>query len=190
MFTQSHLLLADTIVHRIYPELPIKFNLKPFLFGAVYPDFSPVYKKIDHNLDGALPVVQKLIHSVRAAGSSGEINEQQAFDMGIICHFICDFFCQAHNFREYQLFFNHVWYEIKMDIFIHSALRESKVLMNKSFNEFQTRPQNVMELIRNVHQQYLAATPALMTDLNFAVACSTSVMKICLNQNISIEIAA
>jgi hypothetical protein len=190
MFVQSHLLLADTIARRMSAELPEKFALGPFFLGAVYPDFTPVYKKIDHNLAGALPVVQELIQSVRAAGNSREINERQAFHMGIICHFICDFFCQAHNFREYQSTLNHVLYEIQMDIFIHHALREPEPFMSGFLIEFTTRSQGGMESIEEAHRQYLGATRSLMTDLSFAAACSTVVMKNCISPDISVQAAA
>jgi hypothetical protein len=190
MFVQSHLLLAEKIARGISADLPEQLPLGPFLLGAVYPDFSPRYKKISHNLEGALPTMQELIPSVWSAGTSQAISERQAFEMGIICHFLCDFFCQAHNFKEYQSVFCHVCYEIQMDIFIYNGLRKPTATMIRSFNDFQVKPQGVMELIENTHQQYLTATRALMTDLCFAVACSTAVMKNCLRHDISIKTAA
>lgn len=175
MFIQSHLVLAQAIAGRMPSVLPKRLPLTPFLFGAIYPDLSINYNKISHDLRGALPVVQNLIHSVGSLHDSQVPSAKQTFEMGNICHFLCDFFCQAHNFDEYQSFVSHNRYELQMDFLIHFALLNPTFKM-LPFKVLHTNsPQEVIDIIKKKHDQYLETPRDFMTDVKFAISCSNIV---------------
>lgn len=186
MFAKSHVFLAGKIASGLYVDIP----LKPFLFGSVYPDFSIQYKSIDHNIEGALPKMQELIDLVKAAEPSAGVNNRQAFQMGIISHFLCDFFCQAHNFKEFDFLLNHFRYEIQMEYFIQSVLKQPEKLNFHSDDQLTARQKNSQSIIEDTHDLYLHEPRSLITDLKFAVACSTQVLNSSLNSDVDLRSVA
>ncbi len=180
MFAQSHLVLARAITGRLSADLPYRMPMRAFYFGSVYPDMSPRYKRVKHKKKAALPVVQELIDSVVKSNRQEGLTNQQAMEMGIICHFMCDFFCQAHNFEEYSYLPTHLHYEMQMNRVIRQEIN-SPSFPEVSCEAFRKK-QDAAGLIQNTHDEYLDAPRTLITDLSYAVTCSSRALDLVLQE--------
>lgn len=103
MDIRTHLIIAS----KLYDELPLSKKIlikkRNFLYGSIKPDMVSKYKLKKHyreeSYDAILEKINSLthVHWDDIASNKGFCGFSQ--DLGVICHFICDFFCVPHNER-------------------------------------------------------------------------------------------
>lgn len=172
MFIQSHLILAKTIAQGINNSKTARLKFIPFSLGAIYPDISPQYNGIPHTRESLLPILNDLSRSVLREDVSWD---RQSFKLGIMCHFICDIFCQAHNFDLYQQKLRHFGYEMKMDLAILYYLRKAPFNLFIPEQHFSAAAL-ITEPIIEIHDLYLNLPPSITTDLEFSIVCSQALL--------------
>ena len=102
-----------------------------FLFGNILPDASPRMKRPVHRIENWIERVNELIDDLEA----GEYGSYRRFSLklGIVCHFVSDFFCLAHNDPYYRRQIAHFMYETKQAKEFFSLRRECDSIDPSSF---------------------------------------------------------
>lgn len=157
MLIQSHLVLSRRIKEVINNKEEGNLKNASFKMGSIIPDISPDKKDMPHTIDASLPfLVKKIEESIKVGKGDNELSSK---NLGIITHFLADYFCYAHNNDEMKLW-EHLMYEQKL----HQILTTEPVMPN---NDFKIPLTDIEEWVREKHNLYLNSTPSLDKDVYF-----------------------
>lgn len=115
MLMNTHVLIAQNILREI--QVNFKINEKNFIYGNVKPDMVSKYKLKKHYLDESFDMI---VNKIKKLASLSLLDFKKKFsvsrfsqELGVVCHFLCDFFCIPHSERwEFKHSMNkHVKYE-------------------------------------------------------------------------------
>lgn len=99
----NHMLMGENILKYSSCKSKGIINKKRFIWGNVKPDCALKYKKIRHYYDESIDIViEKILYlssltldEVHYSVTVAKFSEE----LGVICHFLCDFFCAPHYYR-------------------------------------------------------------------------------------------
>lgn len=121
MLMNTHVLIAQNILRDV--KVDFKINEKNFIYGNVKPDMISKYKLKKHYLDESFDMI---VNKIKKLASLSLLDFKKKFsvsrfsqELGVICHFVCDFFCIPHSERwEFKHSMNkHVKYEKELASF-------------------------------------------------------------------------
>lgn len=151
-----HLRIAKKLKQTIEKEYNIKLNTLSFLIGNIKPDLSPKYINIPHCKKDAFGFIQNEIQTLlntkifEHKSCSSNFSER----LGIMTHYLSDFFCNAHSEYYEGSMLEHYLYELQMVFSYIKEYREiSKVLESRNI----TVNYNVASIsrhIENLHKKY------------------------------------
>ncbi len=103
MLMNSHFLIAKSLLNNIDNNKLFFINEKHFIYGNLKPDAVPQYVFKKHYLNESFDTIaQKInylcsltIDSLSRYFSVSKFSQE----LGVICHFLCDFFCVPHSER-------------------------------------------------------------------------------------------
>lgn len=155
MLSQLHCKIGEKVFKAIDQEVPEIMNHNAYVLGCIAPDFLP--GQPPHLKELSMEYVGKLIEGLlsynqRVASSEGEYS----FKLGMICHYICDWFCLAHNLEVYRGRWAHFLYEYKM-AFNCSQFELDSILQVKSSIFDLVKPASagsIISLINEYHNKY------------------------------------
>lgn len=166
MMANTHLMIARNIYYSLDYKQQEFVSYNNFLYGNVKPDMVSKYKLKKHYMDESFEMVLDKI-KVLSALSHNELNKISAVvrfsqELGVVCHFLCDFFCVPHSERwEFKHSMNrHVKYEKELST--ASKLFKFSDAKVKVFGYY-----NVEEFIKGNHKMY-AKSQSYENDLIFA----------------------
>lgn len=142
MFINTHLLIANSIINNINNKNSFFINEKSFLYGNIKPDLPSKYYLQKHYLDESLDmIISKVkylcslsLDSLHKNFSVNSFNQE----LGVICHFLCDFFCVPHSYRwEFKHSMKkHISYETELDSLAKETNLNKFVGDNIKYNSF------------------------------------------------------
>ena len=101
MLMNTHILIAQNILRDV--DVDFKISDKNFIYGNVKPDMVSKYKLKKHYLDESFDMI---VNKIKKLASLSMYDFKKKFsvsrfsqELGVICHFICDFFCIPHSER-------------------------------------------------------------------------------------------
>lgn len=119
MLMNTHKMLAKDFIYNMDSNKKDLINENHFIWGNIKPDCASKYKFKKHYLDESLDMVIDKIQFL-ASLSLEDIYKKYSEnrfsqELGVICHFLCDFFCIPHNkrweFKSANAMKEHVIYE-------------------------------------------------------------------------------
>lgn len=191
MHNSQHELLALEMLKDIFKN-GIKINTKQFVLGNMLPDKGSFKPYILHTKRLSLHVVAKMIQELAHNVLYTEISPYEiSLNFGIICHFISDYFCLAHNKIKYYNPINHKKYERELKQH-HVTGRYMRDRMSFSDLEHGLHSlSHIKDWINNIHHQYFSDEHSPTRDLNYAIAaCSAladSIFKPAENKEVELE---
>ncbi|MGL5244511.1 MAG: zinc dependent phospholipase C family protein, partial [Sarcina sp.] len=122
MLVNTHILIGQNVLKNIDSKKSIIISDKNFLYGSIKPDMVSKYKLKKHYLDESYDMVIKKINYLSSLNLD-DMNKRFSMskfsqELGVICHFLCDFFCVPHSERwEFKHSMNrHIKYEKELAI--------------------------------------------------------------------------
>lgn len=122
MLMNTHLIIGKSLFDNIDSNKSFLISEKNFLYGNIKPDITSKYLFNKHYLDESLEmIISKItnlcnltINSLSKYFSISKFSQE----IGVICHFLCDFFCVAHSERweMSHSFSKHVNYEKNLNM--------------------------------------------------------------------------
>ena len=118
----THRIIGENILKYANSKSIYLINKKRFIWGNIKPDCTPKYKVKKHYYDESIDmIVEKIIYlaslkleDVYYDIKLGKFSEE----LGVVCHFLCDFFCAPHyyrwEFKSTNAVKQHVMYEQKL----------------------------------------------------------------------------
>lgn len=157
----THLMMADAL----YGELSevIDLDRESFIYGNVKPDCTPIVLFKPHILsihsEGVLALSEQLIE---------EDFSRDAFslDLGILCHFLSDFFCLYHAKEEkFNRHLAHGIYEIRL---CNYHKKNEPALLKNAFSFKDNPTRDLRQIIKDFRGEYFSHEHHLGLDLFYA----------------------
>lgn len=171
MRKKSHLSLAGYIVDVIDKDMithPLAFR-----FGSLEPDLVPTFITTKHRIDLTFYKLEKKIKKVlEEYDSSKGLTIGLSKDLGVITHYLADYFTFPHNIEYPGTMTEHIHYE--------AELKDNFLLFIEHVKEAQIQFQNVVlnsaeeicSFIRKCHDEYIHAVKSIQNDCTY-------ILKIC-----------
>lgn len=165
MIINTHLLFSRLIFNHCLNELDFKLSKGIFMYGNIKPDIFSDETNNSHSLEDSTNAVQECINKLL----SNELTIQQfSLNLGILCHYTCDFFCIYHR-KEFtkKSIFKHLMYEIQLDFKLISLLinRRLKPLKNKNFPQ-----KDILSIILQMEKKYCEEKNSIIKDITYALS--------------------
>lgn len=192
MFIQTHILIGKCIQEVIQENFHIKLSSNAFVYGNIKPDIDPRMTAISHYKNKSFQVIIEMILSLQKYDLSDYDKRMKKFSiqLGVINHYLTDFFCFAHNDLKMNYFISHLLYENKLAKKFHKFNLEE--VCNKSINSIKNLPDiDVKQYIEFKHNEYIKSEPSIDKDICYSIEICSAVSYIiiynCLNNHISKE---
>ena len=152
-----------------------------FVYGNIAPDYTPAMWVYPH----FNKVCSKMIAEITTElpqmpiRNSGRVGAYYSKQLGLLCHFLCDYFCFAHNDDFPGNIRQHISYENELDSYLRCNCL--KILDIDGTNEIlrMSDEKKLISSIDSTREKYLKAGFSQHNDLSFAFeACMSAIMSI------------
>ena len=180
MFVSTHTLISKSIFDNIDKNKNFLINEKHFIYGNIKPDLSSKYFFKKHYLKESYDMIESKVNylcslnlsSLSKHFSSGKFSQE----LGVICHFLCDFFCVPHSYRwEFKHSMKkHICYETELDIIAKETNLNKFTGDNikyDSFSEFFYSLYDEYQLILDHRNDLLFSVYACNSIINYILDC-------------------
>ncbi len=178
MLPQTHMVIADHIYQNTEKSLGIKLNKSSLMYGSIKPDIAPNLLKLSHFKPQSLTLICKEIKELTEHAYADDLSyiKYISQQIGIINHFISDFFCVPHNDRKTYKnnFMEHMAYENTL----HKKMKkyDKKIITPKVSTDFiGLSIDEIEELIENYHKNYSMNKESMLKDIEYSINVSSLV---------------
>ncbi len=184
MYYTTHMLFADILYRKLKDSKGIKINRYSFKYGSVKPDLSTLKLTMPHSFEESLPyVLDEMELIIDWVNEPSQLKTREfARRLGIILHYIADYFCLPHNSAvSNKSLVPHIVYEKRMDRFC-KLNKFHYVKRKRYFDDFShSGCKSIEEYINYKHGQYLNSSQNMLTDIEYALQTSLSVANTVIN---------
>lgn len=181
--------------HLLYEALQsrgIYLNRIAFVYGNIAPDYAPTMLVPTHFGKACTRAIDDIANelSEHYLNDTGRVSAEYSKQLGIMCHFICDYFCFAHNKDFSGNLKQHMAYENRLDLFLRRCcvkMYENKESAANSFFDLDGNSEiqlsgstkNLSMDIDSLKSDYLSLGNTFRNDLSFAFdTCMLSISSI------------
>ena len=193
MLINTHILIGRKIYENIDCDKRALLKETQFIWGNVKPDCAFKYKLMKHYKDESFIMIINKIEflsnlSIKDLYTTYTINKFNQ-ELGVICHFLCDYFCLPHHqrweFKSANIVKEHLMYEKNLD----------KVAKEYNFTDeknIEIKPDNVVEFINEMLLEYEMLLgcenySSYERDLRYAFYVCNTIMNMIINNIIENE---
>ncbi|MCX7921421.1 MAG: zinc dependent phospholipase C family protein [Clostridia bacterium] len=187
MLSATHKLIAKRVYEALKNELNVCVDLKSLCYGSIAPDIYPSMMILPHSKEGSLEFLHKNIEWLMEQPIPENKRDMKnfSFRLGIIVHFISDYFCSAHNEAKYNNLINHFIYE-----------RALKKVFARRMEKHSVKPPyawwsmgDIKGFIESNHREYTSAKKSMYGDmvhsLNNSIIVSLKIVSGCMERHTS-----
>lgn len=169
MRKKSHISLAKFILNSNGME-ELNSHKKAFYVGSILPDCVPSFLTRKHNIEGTFYLLEEEIRKITENYDlSKGINRYYCRHLGVITHYVADYFTFPHNssflgsLSEHCIYEKHLKNAFKNYVNSEEAKRSRKTEpLFKSVNE-------ITAFIKRMHDEYLRAIKEIKVDCHYIV---------------------
>ncbi|ABR47895.1 conserved hypothetical protein [Alkaliphilus metalliredigens QYMF] len=179
MIAQSHKLISEHIHMQVKETLGVELNKNSLIYGSIKPDIAPRLAKMQHFKPQSFNYICEQIQDLSQYSliENEELIKLISRQLGVITHFVADFFCLPHNDRityRKSHFLNHFYYESKLHGFIKDYNKKIDITTSQ-FNYDNHSNHSIQNFLDGLHQQYLGRSEGYMNDVTSAMNATTLV---------------
>ncbi len=178
----THKSLAVSFIKNVELDKKFLINDKHFVWGNLKPDSVSKYKFKKHYFDESFNMIVNKIKFLSSLTlddifirySVGKFNQE----LGVICHFLCDYFCVPHyqrwEFKSPGAVKDHVLYENDLNKFAKSYNVRKEVNTSLTFDD-------IRNYIYNLQKEYDGIV-SYKKDLQYASHICNTIINLILNE--------
>ncbi len=182
MMMNTHKSLAIFFIENVELDKKFLINDKHFVWGNLKPDTMSKYKFKKHYFDESFNMIVNKIKFLSSLTlddifirySLGKFNQE----LGVICHFLCDYFCVPHyqrwEFKSPGAVKDHVLYENDLNKFAKSYNVRKEVNTSLTFDD-------IRGYIYNLQNEYDGIV-SYKKDLQYASHICNTIINLILNE--------
>lgn len=169
MRKKSHISLASYLMENMETE-ELKNHKKAFYIGSILPDCVPSFVTRRHNIDETFDLLKEEIVKITDNYDMNKgITGYYCRHLGVITHYIADYFTFPHNKIFTGTMREHCSYEKELKFAFKSYVNSEGVhCIPKRQEEFQTVDE-ICNFIKEMHEEYLKAMKAIKMDCMYIV---------------------
>jgi hypothetical protein len=177
LFLNSHLTIGNFIYKKISENFQVELDKKAFLYGCIKPDISITYSSIPHYMDKSFDFISNLITKLQSSNIPITKESMRLFstELGVVTHYIADYFCLPHNDMVFYRTLNHFVYEYNL------ILEFKKFDLTDIFIK-ETKPIEIIDYIIRNNNEYSKDLKGMKTDVHFSTNICTNSILMILNQ--------
>lgn len=170
MNTITHVYLSMVFKKAVERELPVKLHTLSFIKGNLKPDFSLLLIKAPHYKIPTSELIKKEMDKLikRKPNKYPTCTNDFSERLGVITHYLSDFFCYAHSTSFTGSIYDHYLYEKNLS-------RYRKAMKDKIMNLTGSIPhttdnldyQSICSLLDRLHAKYSSKKPSYARDLAY-----------------------
>lgn len=171
MIVDTHLLMSQILYKYLSSQTSFKLNRIAFAYGNIKPDFFDKEIKCSHTLDESLYSVNKFSEELMRRNIS---NKDFSRGLGVICHFVCDYFCLYHREgNEKKGVVEHLFYELFLHVKLLTLIFKAKL----NLNNLEMFENSVQDIVMKQQKKYNLEPKSLTRDINHALFASLQTLK-------------
>lgn len=181
MRKKSHISLAGQIMDSL--ELEDVFDYKlPFYIGSIWPDCRPSFVTTPHKFDITYhDIEKKLSQFVSNYNPETGMNIRHCAKLGVIIHYIADYFTFPHNNHYEGNVKDHCYYERDLKHELKAFLATEEASKVKEQVAAYDSVEELSSYIQSIHNSYMRLMHTVEEDIRYIVHVCTTVVKSVLN---------
>jgi len=174
---KSHISLAKYLVNK-NGEHELRQHRKAFYIGSILPDLKPSFLTRRHNIEETFDILINEIKRITVDYDfSKGINRYYAKHLGVITHYLADYFTFPHNSCYTGSMTDHVYYEKELKYRLREAL-SMEIMNEKPYEDEQLNTlEEIIHFIKAAHREYLKALKAVKLDIQYIIELCTKVVR-------------
>lgn len=172
MRKKSHISLAKGVIHGLDIHSRINHKLT-FYIGSIWPDCTPSFLTKRHCIEETFDIfMKKMSKFVAKFNPKKDMGYLSTLRMGIVLHYIADYFTFPHNTHYTGSLKDHCVYEEELKHRMYEYIDDVKSL-NKDYSlPVMADTEQIAEYIRAKHTQYMNVVGNVDSDCGYAfIAC-------------------
>lgn len=180
MNTFSHIMIGKLLYSYLSSEYGIRLNKKYFVRGNYSPDFTVGLLVKPHYMKYKLGFVEREIEALSDLRlDSAEIGREPSKRLGILCHYLADFFCLAHSEGFDRNMIVHVDYERRLHRFLASKRAALSSIRYLPETDGRIPPGKIRARLGEYHADYLRASRSMGNDIVFSIqVCAETLLSL------------
>ena len=147
-------------------------NRRHFIFGNIKPDIMRKFKTLRHSIHDSLDFV---LGEVTRHADERETVKNPSVHLGMINHYLSDFFCSKHYYKESdEGLIKHIRYEKRLHKKI-KQMEDSGTLGLPYFKAAENTTGNFLDILRSLEEEYSSQPPSIENDIVFALCAPLAV---------------
>ncbi|MCC5909325.1 MAG: zinc dependent phospholipase C family protein [Clostridiaceae bacterium] len=178
MLPQSHVIIAEHLHQSIKEILNVELHKGSLIYGSIKPDIPLNLAGIRHFKPQSFDFIGNEIHQLSQYPliDNKEYIKWLSKEIGIVTHFIADYFCVPHNDRKTYKnhFVDHILYEKNL----HNQYKtyNNKIEITKGFFNVENNTcDTIKKVIDELHHLYSLRGESLINDLKTSIKASSIV---------------
>lgn len=155
-------------------------NRRRFIWGCVLPDVLLKYRISGHTIKENFKDINEIMKTVLLNFSENKIDDV-SIKLGIMTHYLCDFFTYPHNENFKRNLIIHELYEQIQHIKFSKELEKIWSDLNNETNYYIYNMEDVLNYISNLHSIYINNNSNMERDLLYALICIRVVINSIIN---------
>jgi len=170
MFKKSHINLAGYLVDNLELE-DVASHRRSLYIGSILPDCVPSFLTRKHRYEETFDILKEDVHKVTDDYDvSRGINSYYCLHLGVISHYLADYFTYPHNTIFEGGLKAHCAYETRLKkVFYQYVHSDEAKASAQSHLRFETTDV-LFDFIARTHDQYLAAVRQIRVDCEYIVS--------------------
>jgi hypothetical protein len=168
MLCITHKKIAGFAYEALESGLSVKVDYESLMNGSVAPDINPSMVVIPHLKKRSIGFLQRQIEWLTCKALPEDLKEMKEFSyrLGIVIHFISDYFCAAHNNIKFINPIIHYFYERRLKAYF------DKHGINLNFTKLNfdiELSMSIRDFIEQKHTEYLTQRKSMENDFGFTL---------------------
>jgi len=169
----THVRIGRMIADDLARIRGVRLDMAAFEAGCVLPDRRLRYMLLHpHFFNRSFSYLCRLIRKTLKDTQGGLMDFKEfSLRLGLICHYIADFFCHAHNALGFMGYRAHKRYEVSLEgaiqtDWITAALRQAQTRRTQYLS---AKPWTISQWLWRTHREYRMNPPSHQNDMEYAV---------------------
>jgi len=167
---KSHLMMGKVLYEYLQKRLNVPLNRFEFVYGNVRPDIFPGFLATPHTKEYFYEYVKSELEEIEKINLIQSVDDDKTYSLrlGIICHYITDFFCYPHNTDFHKGTLAHCVYEKKLYWYMKQRVNLFENIENLEKAGVLVGAQKMQDEIERSHKEYMDTRTYCGYDLLYA----------------------
>ena len=169
MRKKSHISLTRLLIKNMGKEELLKHK-KSFYIGSILPDCVPSFLTRRHTIDETFFIVKKELEElIEHYSHQDRIDAKFCRKLGVITHYIADYFTFPHNTSFTGSIKEHCNYEKQLKIKLREYVYSVEAQRNRHEKVRFNSHEDLLTFIHRMHRQYMQEVGAVKADIEYIV---------------------